>query len=350
MSDWRTGYRDERYEFRLLTLGLKPVGVLEGVESCSLSGSLNADVRWGGRLGWSGLNAPDMTSLLVHPWYVVANQDGAVEEWPLCPPCFARTGSVARTDMVPERVDVDLYDVTYSLAKRLRLPGNLTLPDGSNAVDMAASRVASAGMRFAATPSPRTLAAPGNWSPGTSELKVVNDLLAAAGYWSASADYAGVVQLEPYVDPAVRQPAYAFGSGEVSITGDSTLTRDDFDVPNRLTAVARTRGEVPPMVATVTLDDLLPDSPYTRKARGFWVDGEVLKDVDAADAAALTEVATRALLTAARVSDALTIRHAWVPEVRLGSVVTYDGGTWAVQKMSVSLAPGTPVQAEWVRV
>lgn len=350
VSNWRTANRTERFEYRLLTQNLQPVGLLDGVESCSLSGSVFSDVRWGGKITWSGNVVPDLTTYLVHPWYIVSGDDGVEESYPLAPPCYARSSSVAQSDLVPATTDMDLYDVSYRLAKRLKLTGELAVASGGVITDTVVSRLAATGARYSATPSARTLTAALNWAIGTSEMKVLNDMLSAAGYWSVAADLGGSIVVAPWVDPRQRAASYMFGDGEASITGAIVRSKDDFDVPNRMTGVQRVQEGQAPLTVTVTLDTVSPSSPYTYAARGYWVDGEPLLDQDAADLATLTSAVTRSLLSAADSGETLTLTHAWVPEVLLGVVVGFRGALYTVQKMTVNCDLGLPVQAEWSKV
>lgn len=348
-NPWRTGARIERFEYRLLTLNLQPVGMLDGVESCNLSGSIFADVRWAGKLGWSGAAVPDLTNRLVHPWYMVTDVNGVETGYPLAPPCYARSSSVVTSDLVPSTTEFDLYDVTYTLAKRLKLASALAY-QGVNLTNTVAQRLAAAGMRYSVTPSARVLSAALNWQVGTSEMKVLNDLLAAAGYWSTASDFNGVVVAEPWVDPRQRPAVWSFEDGAVSIVNSVVRNRDDYDVPNRLTGVQRVQDGQTPEVVTVTLDALSPRSPYTYANRGYWVDGEPLLDQDAADISALTATVTRELLARSDPGESLSLSHAWLPEVTLGSVVVYRGDRYTVQKMSVNCDLGLQVQAEWSKI
>lgn len=351
MSDWRTGYRTERTEYRLLGTDLRPAGILSGVEACSLSGSVFSDVRWGGSLTWSGGSVPDFSQYLVHPWYIVAGEDGVEESFPLCPPCYMKTPTVAYSDLVPATVSVDLYDVTYRPAKRLKLSGALSTAQGAVLTDTLAARMTAAGVRYGITPSAKTLTAALNWDLGASELSVWNGLLGALGYWSAYASPDGVMQATPWVDPSQRPVAWSFAAGAVNILDpEYTVTRDDFDTPNRITGVARVTGDAAPLVTTVTLDSFNPASRYSFASRGYWVDADPLRDVDAVDTAALTAVLVQKLQALTSVGSTSSVVHAWVPEVTLGSLVLNEGVRNTVQKMSLKIATGLQVKAEWAEV
>ena len=350
-SDWRTGSRTERFEYQLFGLDFSPRGTLAGVEDCRLQGSVWADVRWGGSLTWSGSAPVDWPRVMVQPWYVV---DGA-GQWPLGT-FLCKSPETVHHRSVPLGTQVDLYDVTYVLATRSRLPAPLSLPAGTVATTAILAQLAAAGVtRYAVTPSAATLTAPMAWDAGEARLRVVNELAGAIGYWSASADPYGVITLGPYVRPASRPTAWTFAPGEAAIhSPDWTDRCDDFDVPNRLSGVQRVTDGVTPLTYTATLDALDPTSPYAFAARGYWVDGETMRDEDAASAAALkTAVDRRLLQSAGKVRDIL-LSHAWLPEVGLGSVVRFapdDAVRRAtVSKQEMDLATGLTVRAEWREV
>ena len=315
MTDW-TGWRHERFEYRALSLDMQPIGLLDGVEagSCSLRGSIYADIRWSGDLSWSGRTSPDWSRLLVHPHYVVDGQ-----AYPLCPPLHARRPSITYASAVSESSSVQLYDVTYRV-QAARLSQAVSYPAGTPITATVAERLAALGItRMAIAPSPAVLASPMSWDINTTELVVINNLLAAAGYWSLHADPSGALAGAPYVNPAQQVAVYDYRPGSRSTYQSThTWTRDDWDVPNRLTGVSRDGVAV-----TVTLDELDAQSPYAHASRGMWVDGDTLRDVDAADAAALRSRVVAEMLRDTSVASTREVKHAWMPGVQLGRVVTF---------------------------
>ncbi len=362
-SDWRTGGRFERFEYRLTDLSGTPLGTLDGVESCSLSGSVYSDVRWGGSLVWSGITQPDWAHLLIQPWYIVEGVGyadtwwpddiwsdiwgvSAPGEWPLCPPCYASAPLTDYTDTVPQSVTVQLYDTSYALAKRLRTSAPVTLPAGTVLTTALASRLSAAGVRASIEASAKTNAAPLNWDTGTSEMVIANDILGSLGYWSVHAAADGSMLGIPWVDPGSRVAVYDFDTALI-VDPAWSLARDDWSVANRLTGVPRVVSGVVPTPVTVTLDAVQPSSPYTYANRGFWVDAPTLRDVNAADSAALTSMLTQDLINAASVTSTVTVAHAWVPEVELASVVTFEAGRYSVQKMNIDTSLGLRVKGEW---
>ena len=199
---WRAGARSESVALRMFSLDGADLGELP-FEDISLDGSINADIRWTGRLTWSGVAAamPDWRTITVQPWYTVEGGGS----WPLGV-YLCRSAAVAWSDTVPARVDVTLYDVTARLSSDFTsLAAPLSFPAGTVITDTVVARLTAAGVtRHAITPSTKVLGAPVVCDTGDSEAKVVNRLLAAAGYWAVYTDPYGVAQGAPYTDPSQR--------------------------------------------------------------------------------------------------------------------------------------------------
>lgn len=348
---WPTGARTERFSYRLFDLGFKPLGTLDGVSGCTLDGSVWTPIRWGGSLEWAGTDPVDWGQVMIQPVYHVRD----VGEWPLGM-FLARSPRIEHDSTVDLKVSVQLYDLTYKLAQWAKLPAPLSLPAGTVVTTAIAAQLQLGGItRFSVTPSTAVLKAPMAWDSGESRLKVINDLAAAIGYWSAHADPNGITLVDPYAAPLERSPAWGFAPGDASIYVPRWAEeQDDFDVPNRLSGVQKVTDGVSPATCTAVLDSLDPASPYTVARRGFFVDGDTLRDVDAADAAALKAAVDRALLDAASKVRNLTVTHLWLPEVEIGDAVTFtpDGRVRraSVSKQALKLEAPLLVRSEWREV
>ena len=348
---WPTGARTERFSYRLFDLGFKPLGTLDGVSGCTLDGSVWTPIRWGGSLEWAGTDPVDWGQVMIQPVYHVRD----VGEWPLGM-FLARSPRIEHDSTVDLKVSVQLYDLTYKLAQWAKLPAPLSLPAGTVVTTAIAAQLQLGGItRFSVTPSTAVLKAPMAWDSGESRLKVINDLAAAIGYWSAHADPNGIMLVDPYAAPLERSPAWGFAPGDASIYVPRWAEeQDDFDVPNRLSGVQKVTDGVSPATYTAVLDSLDPASPYTAARRGFFVDGDILRDVDAADAAALKAAVDRALLDAASKVRNLTVTHLWLPGVEIGDAVTFtpDGRVRraSVSKQALKLEAPLLVRSEWREV
>ena len=348
---WPTGARTERFSYRLFDLGFKPLGTLDGVSGCTLDGSVWTPIRWGGSLEWAGTDPVDWGQVMIQPVYHVRD----VGEWPLGM-FLARSPRIEHDSTVDLKVSVQLYDLTYKLAQWAKLPAPLSLPAGTVVTTAIAAQLQLGGItRFSVTPSTAVLKAPMAWDSGESRLKVINDLAASISYWSAHADPNGIILVDPYAAPLERSPAWGFAPGDASIYVPRWAEeQDDFDVPNRLSGVQKVTDGVSPATYTAVLDSLDPASPYTAARRGFFVDGDTLRDVDAADAAALKAAVDRALLDAASKVRNLTVTHLWLPGVEIGDAVTFtpDGRVRraSVSKQALKLEAPLLVRSEWREV
>lgn len=348
---WPTGARTERFSYRLFDLGFKPLGTLDGVSGCTLDGSVWTPIRWGGSLEWAGTDPVDWGQVMIQPVYHVRD----VGEWPLGM-FLARSPRIEHDSTVDLKVSAQLYDLTYKLAQWAKLPAPLSLPAGTVVTTAIAAQLQLGGItRFSVTPSTAVLKAPMAWDSGESRLKVINDLAASISYWSAHADPNGIMLVDPYAAPLERSPAWGFAPGDASIYVPRWAEeQDDFDVPNRLSGVQKVTDGVSPATYTAVLDSLDPASPYTAARRGFFVDGDTLRDVDAADAAALKAAVDRALLDAASKVRNLTVTHLWLPGVEIGDAVTFtpDGRVRraSVSKQALKLEAPLLVRSEWWEV
>ena len=348
---WPTGARTERFSYRLFDLGFKPLGTLDGVSGCTLDGSVWTPIRWGGSLEWAGTDPVDWGQVMIQPWYHVED----VGEWPLGM-FLARSPRIEHDSTVDLKVSVQLYDLTYKLAQWAKLPAPLSLPAGTVVTTAIAAQLQLGGItRFSVTPSTAVLKAPMAWDSGESRLKVINDLAASISYWSAHADPNGIMLVDPYAAPLERSPAWGFAPGDASIYVPRWAEeQDDFDVPNRLSGVQKVTDGVSAATYTAVLDSLDPASPYTAARRGFFVDGDTLRDMDAADAAALKAAVDRALLDAASKVRNLTVTHLWLPGVEIGDAVTFtpDGRVRraSVSKQALKLEAPLLVRSEWREV
>ena len=352
LAAWPTGSRTEAFSYRTYGLDFTPLGDLAGVKGCDLDGSIWTAIRLSGSLEWSGQEPPAWGQILIQPWYHVED----VGEWPLGM-FYAAAPATEHDSAPPKSVRVQLYDVTYPLLNWRKLPAPFSLPPGTVVTAAITAQLQAAGIpRFSVTPSSATLTAPMAWDPGDSRGKVINDLAASISYWAAHADAWGTVHVDPYTPPLQRSPAYHFARGENGIHVPKWAeTCDDFNVPNRLSGIQKVADGQIPAVYTAVLDELDPQSPYTVATRGFAVDGETLREVDAATPAALKAVVDRTLLDAASKVRNLSVTHLWLPTVGLGDAVTFtpDGRVRraSVSKQSVSLQQSPfLVRSEWREV
>ena len=208
------------------------------------------------------------------------------------------------------------------------------VPGGTNILQEVRAILASSG-EYVAVDNSVTLATRSGmvWEAGTSKLKIINDLLDAAGYNSLWIDGWGNFQLTPRVLPADRSLEYELLAGvprelvdgSRSIYDSSwTRNRDSFGVPNKVIAVQAAGGDdEEALIGQWTNED--PASPYSYPRRGRWIP-HVLDSVDCPDGsdseivAFLQQRARATLVQMSAVQAEVKVEHLPIP-VRVGDVL-----------------------------
>lgn len=197
---------------------------------------------------------------------------------------------------------------------------------GANIITLVTTLIAETGETHPAIqPDTKVLASPLMWDIGTTRLKIINDLLDAAGYFSLWVDGWGQYQATPYVQPTDRAPIYTsiapFSDGPHSLMDSAwTRDRDIYSVPNRFLAVSQGDGETAALVSTATNVD--PASPYSFPARGRWIT-QVEIGIEAVTQAALDTIARARLSSATSVTNQITLDHVFLPDLHINSVVHF---------------------------
>src|SRR5699024_6814429 len=107
-----------------------------------------------------------------------------------------------------------------------------TAPAGASVVGVVRDLIAEAGESTAAIgDDSATLTSAMMWEAGTTRLRIINDLLDAAGFFSLWVDHAGQYRVTRYVPPAQRPPMYEavapFEAGPSSVMSpEFTVDRD----------------------------------------------------------------------------------------------------------------------------
>lgn len=200
------------------------------------------------------------------------------------------------------------------------------LDAGANVIDAVKTLIAETGESSPAIePAAAVLAAPMVWDVGTTRLRIINDLLDAAGYFSLFCDGWGQYQAVPYVQPSDRVPVYEsiapFSDGPQSLMDPAwKRDRDIYSIPNRFVAIGQGDGDTAALTSIATNED--PDSPYSYQSRGRWIT-QVEQGVEATSQAALDAIARARLSRATSVTNQLTVRHVFLPDLRMNSVVRF---------------------------
>jgi hypothetical protein len=346
VSVW-TGPRDEHWRWDLLTKDEQFVGALPGVTQGRLEFSIFNTVRGGGSLSWSGLVPPDWAQYRVRPFYVASTPEGPIEI-PLG--TFLMNGPSAKRSDGMTTVDVALYDKLLVL-DQVKVQQTYSVSAGTLVTD--ALRALLSIYPLSVQDSAETLTNALSWPAGTSLLRIANDMLAAANYFSLWADGMGVFRAEKYVAPAYRSVAWDFEDTRAGLyTPDWSDEQDLFEVPNVVILTARTDGDVAAMTSTARNDD--PLSPTSTVTRGREI--AVFEDnVEATSQAVLDALAYRRLLDLSAKALTIEIDHPQLP-IELNDAVAFTNRTreidrlTVVQSMTMTSAPGASVHTRLLEV
>ena len=334
--DWHIP-REGVYRFRRVSYATRQeIEELSSIEpGGTITRNTNTDLKESGKL--TAVGPLSIGDDLIRIYYVVEDDDGGEEAMAIAT-MHASVESSTYTSAT-ETCTVTLYSALLTL-QGAELTASLTIPSGTVAVSQAAALITGLGLPVIASPSAKALTADRSYDAGSTYLKVVNDLLDFAGYWSALVDGWGRVVLAPYEAPADRSSVWDFKDGENCIyLPDVSTTTDAFSVPNVCILTSSTSGAG--LIGTYTNAD--PASPYSTVSRGRSI---AMTDTvsDAVDQADLVTRAKIKLATATSATEITTIKHAYAP-VSIGDVVGFAWGRHSlacdgsVQSQDISLVP-----------
>jgi hypothetical protein len=159
-------------------------------------------------------------------------------------------------------------------------------------------------------PSTKTLPAAMEWEPGTTKLKIINELLGAINYEALSFDEDGKAIAQSYRDPQTRAEEFTYGVGVAGlVVPNADQELDLFDVANAWSLTV-SDPDKPPLTATYTNSDPASPTSTVRRQRTI-VDFRT--EEDAADLATLQAKVARLAFEASQVYEALNFTTALMP-------------------------------------
>jgi hypothetical protein len=158
--------------------------------------------------------------------------------------------------------------------------------------------------------SSKTLTTAMEWEPGTSKLQVVNDLLGAINYESATYNENGFFVGRPYVRPQDRTSEFRYATDSESVlTGDVDQTVDLFGIPNKWVVVV-SDPDRPTIKGEYTNRN--PLSPTSTVSRGRTV-VDFRTEQNAPDQVTLDAQAERLAFEASQVYEVIEFNTALMP-------------------------------------
>jgi hypothetical protein len=160
------------------------------------------------------------------------------------------------------------------------------------------------------SPSPSTLPAAKEWEPGTSKLRVINDLLGMINYESLSFDEDGAAVIRPYRSPQERAEEYVYADDQASlVVPELTQRLDLWSIPNRWVLVV-SEPDQPPLVAAYV--NANPASPTSTVRRGRVIT-DFRTEQEAVDQFTLQQKAARLAFEASQVYESIPFSTGLMP-------------------------------------
>lgn len=325
------GPRVVDFRFDILDSKESTVGLLEGVgPSGELKWDYNAAIKGGGTIGVVDTRSnTDWLNVRIRPVMITRGPGASVTEaslgvfLPSAPTeTWTATGRSWSVELMDKNCILDQDIVTDGYGQ----PTAFSVVKGANIIEAVRGLIIGAGETAPAIlPGGKTARLDMTWDMGTTRLKIINDLLDAANYFSLWCDSAGQYQATQYLDPEDRPVVYAlrtpFSKGDFSLMSpDWTRDRDIYSIPNRYVAISQGDGEDKALTSVAA--NMNPDSPYSYPSRGRWIT-QVLTGADASTQSDLDAIAKRGLTNFTAVANMIKVSHAYLPEVQVNRVVQF---------------------------
>ena len=332
------GSRITTFRFDVLDQNENLLGALLGVDKSgsSLKWSATSAVKGSGTLSLYDLNqtvggAPlDWLSMRIRPYVSIEPLDetDAATEYPLG--IWLASSPDADWSDVGRHWAISILDKTSVLDTDVMVDGSgnaitYSVASGTNIIATVISIISGMGESTAAIlPDTKATSTAMTWDATTTKLQIVNDLLAAGGYFSLWCDYQGQFRCTPYNLPMNTPPTYAalapFTDENSVLSPDWKHTQDIYGIPNRYVAVGQGSGSSAALIATATNMD--PNSDFSYPSRGCWIT-VTEKGVQTTDLSALQAYAQQKLNAAVSVVGTYSFSHLLLPGLYVNSTVQF---------------------------
>lgn len=350
--------RQADYRVMLTTPSGQDIGLLDGVESGSVTLSATSRLRASGQLSLTETSQEiDWFNMHARVDYVPVGMEG----WPVA--TFVMSSPTRSVSEHRVTRDVELLSTLAYLDRmstdHIEQVENDHLTDGKwSLIKRYAAKARNLRMGFTKfgdfgfVGGPSLINEAIAYDVGTNVLTMLNDCARLVGWGALTPDPYGVITGGPYIRPSRRPVSYIFREGNEAIhSADWTIDRDIFSVPNVVVCVGTPgsddtqrgadkyyAGPSPAVVGVARNDN--PSDPLSTVNRGEIVHVET--GVKATSQAAIDQVAQRILTEKAMPAASLVIEHLPI-NIRPGEVVEFISqgqrlrGT--VQEMKIPLSP-----------
>jgi hypothetical protein len=234
--------RTMKFRYDLLSSTNAYKAPLTTVISASVANNNLAQIKRTARFKIRDDGAINYLSDRIKPYAQLLMNDGGYAEFPLgvfllsTPPRTAEpSGKIRR--------EVDAYDQLQVLMDDV-VDVRYTVTAGTNYIVAIKALLDSAGITLQnLTATISVLPAARDWDPGTTKLKIINDLMGAINYRSLFFDEDGIATAMPYQSPAARASEYTYIDDSLSVTYpevEQALTCLECRISGRLLSLNRT--------------------------------------------------------------------------------------------------------------
>lgn len=350
--------RQADYRVMLTTPGGQDIGLLDGVESGSVTLSATSRLRASGQLSLTETSQElDWFNMHARVDYVPVGMEG----WPVATFVMSSPTRSVNDHRVTREVEL-LSTLAYldrMSTDRIERVENDHLTTGKwGLIKRYAAKAKNLRMGFtqfgnwAFGEDPKIINEAITYDVGTNVLTMLNDCARIVGWGALTPDPYGVITGGPYIRPSRRPVSYVFREGDAAIhSADWTIDRDIFSVPNVVVCVGTPgsddtqrgddkygAGPSPAVVGVARNDN--PRDLLSTVNRGEIVHVET--GVKATSQAAINQVAQRILAEKAMPAASLVIEHLPI-NIRPGDVVEFISQgqrlRGAVQEMKIPLSP-----------
>ncbi|GAA2545615.1 hypothetical protein HD598_002173 [Neomicrococcus aestuarii] len=333
--DALTDRHEEYWTYQRLDRNLNLIEEVDGVDACSVELNFNSDVRGSGSFSYLG-SIDWRKGNLIRPVYTVKAGD-SVASWPLG--VYVPMSPQRKHGATGSPWEFQMYD-RMMLLRDIKMSNTYTAAKGINAIGRVKYLLTFWGLpQYVIDDSDEVLRTAITWEPGTTVLRIVNDLLAAVNYFSIYADGNGYFRSQPYQRPQDRAVEFGFVDDEKGIYApEFTEDYDDYAVPNRVVVVSEGDSDAPAIRGFAQDND--PNSPFSTVTTGRILTAEP-ESVELTSEAVAMAYAKRRLGELQQITSGFDIEHAPIPLVG-GDVVTFANSTSdisiraVVQKVSYS--------------
>jgi hypothetical protein len=340
------------FRYELLTSANVFKKNLTTVLSASIANSGNAEIRRTAKFRMAEDTSVNWLSDRIRPWFRVKMPNGTWAEWSLG--IFLLSTPTLKIGLATKEREIDAYDQLLILRDDA-VTSRYSVAAGANVITAVSTLLTGAGILTTNLVSTaETLPVVKEWKPGTSKLKIIQELLASINYEPLYFDGQGVAIAKPYQLPSERPTEYTYTADEASLlAGEMDTTLDLFNVPNSWLAIVSEPDRAP---LTSIYTNSNPNSPTSTVSRGRTI-LKLLESQEATSQAVLDAKVAKAAYESSEVYETLSIRTALMPHHEDQDIIAveYDrlsGLTlrYVEHEWSMSLTPGSLMEHKLKRV